>query len=269
MNFAFTDFSTGVKFETDYMGKRWCDSEAMLACLHRAINAGIPFFSGEYLSKVTRKDLEAVGIRFACFNPWFRRGLARLHRKIVVIDRRLAFLGGLNINDDFIISHLGVFLYGTYITGKEPGVELGKQLFTYVPYELGIGNTINDTPVRLKNLYTGALKIAVNNIVYLEKWDTRKSEKITRTQFSPYISGVANATTPSNDFSFDGMVKFEPLITLSGAKKNDISILLPQAIEGGAFTTTLDDGNKILVNITRIAVRMYGLLAQNASSFQG
>jgi hypothetical protein len=49
-----------VKFETDYMGKRWCDSEAMLACLHRAINAGIPFFSGEYLAKLTRKDLESV-----------------------------------------------------------------------------------------------------------------------------------------------------------------------------------------------------------------
>jgi hypothetical protein len=60
MNFAFTDFSTGVKFETDYMGRRWCDSEAMLACLHRAIHAGIPFFSGEYLAKVTRKDLESV-----------------------------------------------------------------------------------------------------------------------------------------------------------------------------------------------------------------
>ena len=60
MNFAFTDFSAGVKFETDYMGKRWCDSEAMLACLHRAVNAGIPFFSGEYLAKVTRKDLESV-----------------------------------------------------------------------------------------------------------------------------------------------------------------------------------------------------------------
>jgi hypothetical protein len=60
MNFAFTDFTTGVKFETDYMGKRWCDSEAMLACLHRAINSGIPFFSGEYLANLTRKDLESV-----------------------------------------------------------------------------------------------------------------------------------------------------------------------------------------------------------------
>jgi len=54
------DFGNDVKFETDYMGKRWCDSEAMLACLHRAINAGIPFFSGEYLAKLTRKDLESV-----------------------------------------------------------------------------------------------------------------------------------------------------------------------------------------------------------------
>ncbi len=60
MNFAFTDFSTGVMFETDYMGKRCCDSEAMLACLPRAVNSGIPFFSGEYLAKVTRKELESV-----------------------------------------------------------------------------------------------------------------------------------------------------------------------------------------------------------------
>ena len=60
MNFAFTNFSTGVKFETDYMGKRWCDSEAMLACLHRAHNAGIPFFTGDYLANLTRKDLEEV-----------------------------------------------------------------------------------------------------------------------------------------------------------------------------------------------------------------
>jgi cardiolipin synthase A/B len=58
--------------------------------------------TGEMATLELRKDLEAAGIRFACFNPWFRRGLSRLHRKIVVIDRRLAFLGGLNINDDLV-----------------------------------------------------------------------------------------------------------------------------------------------------------------------
>ena len=34
------------------------------------------------------------------FNPWFRRGAARSHRKIAVIDRKIAFVGGININDD-------------------------------------------------------------------------------------------------------------------------------------------------------------------------
>ena len=60
MNFAFTDFSTGIKFEADYLGKRWSDSEAMLACLHKATTAGVPFFTGDYLANLTRKDLESV-----------------------------------------------------------------------------------------------------------------------------------------------------------------------------------------------------------------
>lgn len=60
MNFAFTDFSTGVKFETDYQGKRWCDSEAMLACMHRAINSGIPLFSGEYLANLTKEQFNSI-----------------------------------------------------------------------------------------------------------------------------------------------------------------------------------------------------------------
>lgn len=60
MNFAFTDFDTGVKFETDYQGKRWCDSEAMLACMHRAINAGVPLFKGEFLANLTREQFCSV-----------------------------------------------------------------------------------------------------------------------------------------------------------------------------------------------------------------
>lgn len=47
-------------------------------------------------------EFDAAGIRFAAFNPWFRRGVARMHRKMVVVDRRFAFLGGLNVNDDMI-----------------------------------------------------------------------------------------------------------------------------------------------------------------------
>ena len=60
LNFAFTDFASGVKFEVNYLGKVWCDSEAMVACLHRAVQAGVPFFNGSYLSAVSRAQLAAV-----------------------------------------------------------------------------------------------------------------------------------------------------------------------------------------------------------------
>ena len=49
-----------------------------------------------------RTELEPHGVRLLTFNPWFRRGIVRMHRKIAVIDQRLAFLGGLNINDDLL-----------------------------------------------------------------------------------------------------------------------------------------------------------------------
>ena len=35
INFAFTDFQSRVKFQADYAGRRWSDSEAMFACLDR------------------------------------------------------------------------------------------------------------------------------------------------------------------------------------------------------------------------------------------
>lgn len=46
--------------------------------------------------------LVAAGVECRCFNPWFRRGWARTHRKICVIDRQRAFLGGFNIIGDDI-----------------------------------------------------------------------------------------------------------------------------------------------------------------------
>jgi cardiolipin synthase len=42
------------------------------------------------------------GVACRLFNPWFRRGLARTHRKITVCDGQVAFVGGLNIIDDLI-----------------------------------------------------------------------------------------------------------------------------------------------------------------------
>lgn len=58
--------------------------------------------TGQTQAAALRAVFEPAGVRFLAFNPWFQRGVTRTHRKIAVIDARLAFLGGLNINDDLI-----------------------------------------------------------------------------------------------------------------------------------------------------------------------
>lgn len=60
INFAFTDFASRVKFEVDFAGKHWSDSEAMFACLKRASEEGVPILDGKYLAGVTRADLARI-----------------------------------------------------------------------------------------------------------------------------------------------------------------------------------------------------------------
>ncbi len=60
IDFAFTDFSTHVKFQVDYAGNHWSDSEAMFACMKRAVDEGVPFLDGAYLARVTRSDLARI-----------------------------------------------------------------------------------------------------------------------------------------------------------------------------------------------------------------
>jgi len=58
--------------------------------------------TGRVHSKQIKATLTEAGIQHRSFNPWFRRGIARSHRKLCVVDRTWAFVGGLNINDDFL-----------------------------------------------------------------------------------------------------------------------------------------------------------------------
>lgn len=92
LDFAFTDFGSGVKFEVDYQGRRWSDSEAMFACLHRALAGGIPLLDGEYLATVTRRDLEAV----------FAGNI-----EMPMLDERVAILHG--VGERLVTDHGGRF----------------------------------------------------------------------------------------------------------------------------------------------------------------
>ena len=57
---AFTDFTSHIKFQADYAGRNWSDSDALFACMKRALDNGVPILDGTFLAKVTRAEMETL-----------------------------------------------------------------------------------------------------------------------------------------------------------------------------------------------------------------
>src|SRR6201987_5367674 len=57
---AFTDFTTHTKFQVDYAGRHWSDSDALFACMKRAMDNGTPILDGKFLAQVTRPEMERI-----------------------------------------------------------------------------------------------------------------------------------------------------------------------------------------------------------------
>lgn len=57
---AFTDFCSHIKFQVDYASQTWSDSDALFACMKRAIDRAIPILDGAFLSKITREEMEVI-----------------------------------------------------------------------------------------------------------------------------------------------------------------------------------------------------------------
>ena len=49
-----------MKFQVDYAGRHWSDSDALFACMKRAMDNGTPILDGKYLAQMTRPDLERI-----------------------------------------------------------------------------------------------------------------------------------------------------------------------------------------------------------------
>ena len=58
------------------------------------------FGTGNRVACELGETFAAACVHYRMFNPWFKRGVARSHRKIAVIDGDTAFVGGINTNDD-------------------------------------------------------------------------------------------------------------------------------------------------------------------------
>jgi cardiolipin synthase len=92
-------------FAEDRIGLRVGDALALAADRGVAVRLIVDGYgTGAYAATLSRR-LEALGAQVVIFRPgrWWRlerRLLRRLHRKLVLVDDRLAFVGGINIIDD-------------------------------------------------------------------------------------------------------------------------------------------------------------------------
>ena len=93
-------------FENDHTGRRIAEALRRAALRGVTTHLLIDGFGSSILPKTMLDYLQEAGVMVLKFrpkiSPWtLRRGrLRRLHRKIAVIDRSLAFVGGINIIDD-------------------------------------------------------------------------------------------------------------------------------------------------------------------------
>lgn len=95
-------------FENDGTGQRFAETLKRAAQRGVKVQVAADGFGSRDLPKAVVNEMRAAGVEFYFFrpeiSPWvFRKHrLRRLHRKLAVIDRKLAFVGGINIIDDAV-----------------------------------------------------------------------------------------------------------------------------------------------------------------------
>ncbi len=93
-------------FENDNTGQRIADALRRAALRGVKVHVLMDGFGSKRFPKTMMDYMEAAGVMVLKFrprtSPWTlrRRRLRRLHRKVLVVDRKMAFVGGINIIDD-------------------------------------------------------------------------------------------------------------------------------------------------------------------------
>jgi len=94
-------------FSGDATGQRIAQALCEAAARGVAVQVLVDGFGARDMPTGLVQDLRSAGVRLLVFRPeifpfpWRRERLRRLHRKLVAVDDRVAFVGGINIIDDF------------------------------------------------------------------------------------------------------------------------------------------------------------------------
>lgn len=166
----------------------------------------------------------------------------------------------LNLNDEFTAYEVG---YLINYKSRVAGAAVSENIYlTYAPTE----QAATQSPIN--NAWDARLSISVNNIVRLENWDMLKHKCQPRTQFQNFSAGIPHATQPSICLHDDGCIQMQPMLTFTGAKKNDIELgMVTNLTAGLAFDWLSTTGTQTLT-ATNLVLIFRGMLGQNAAVFQ-
>jgi cardiolipin synthase len=91
-------------FKDDSVGLGFRDTLVALARRGVAVRVLADAFGSGRTSAAFWQPLESAGAEFRLFHPWYKgllNAAVRDHRKIVVVDRAVAFTGGMNIGEEY------------------------------------------------------------------------------------------------------------------------------------------------------------------------
>lgn len=167
----------------------------------------------------------------------------------------------LNINDEFINYEQGYYLESTTPKRSDPN-KTNSIMLPYVPTEASA--LISD----LQSMHDATLKITVNGIDRLNNWDMLRHKCVPRTQFQNTSAGIPQATQPSVCYADSGVTNMQPMITFSGAKKNEIQISLQDSLTPNLTFEFVSILGAQTFTCRNLVLLYRGMLAQNAAKFQ-
>lgn len=166
----------------------------------------------------------------------------------------------LNLNDEFISYEVQYLLNAS--SRNAAGVKDSNLYLTYAPIEMAA------TLAPLSGAWDAKMTIDVNGVKRLENWDMLKHKCTPRTQFQDFSVGIPGATSPSICLNNDGCVTMQPMITFTGAKKNEITLSMVTNLTAGLSGDFITKVGTLQYHFDNLVLIFRGMLGQNAAVFQ-
>lgn len=238
-------------FEPDSVGIRISDALKRAAQRGVIVNVLVDGFGCKDLPPTFVKDLEAAGVNIMFYrpkiSPWTlkKSRLRRMHRKVAVIDGKVAFVGGINIIDDYNVPEntppridYAVRVEGKLLPAISSSVnKLWRRIsFTHLqPSDLAQPNHANMAKPASATVIHAQEKVVLPNKIYkVNAAFTLRDNLLNRRSIeSEYLKAIAHANTEiiiANAYFVPGM-KFRKALLAAARRGVTVKLLLQGRLE--------------------------------------